>query len=84
MSKGEEKKKERFFHQCQRGRLLEMLSLMAKEEHLRQQQGKEGNKSVRCREGRAVETGLFKEAEAAKGELRSSINQGADEIKERE
>ena len=50
--------------------LLEMLSLMAKEmakeEHLRQQQGKESSKAVRCREGRAVEIGSFKEAEAEK------------------
>ena len=66
---------------------MEMLSLMekemAKEEHLRQQQGKERSKAVRCREGRPVETSSFKEAEAAKGELMSSISQGVDEIKER-
>ena len=40
---------------------------MAKEEHLRQQQGKGDGK------GRTPE--------AAKGELRSSISQGADETK---
>ena len=62
-----------------------MLSLMekemAKEEHLRQQQGKESSIATRCREGRASETGSFKEAEKAKGELRSSISQGVDETK---
>ena len=56
---------------------------MAKEEHLRKQQGKESSKAAICREGQAVETSSFKEAEAAKGELRSSISQGADELKER-
>ena len=64
--------------------LSSMAKEMAKEEHLRQQQGKESSKAVRCKEGRAVETGSFKEAEVAKGELRSSISQGADEIKETE
>ena len=56
---------------------------MEKEEHLRKQQGKESSKAAICREGQAVETSSFKEAKAAKGELRSSISQGADEIKER-
>ena len=54
---------------------------MAKEEHLRQQQDKESSIAARCREGQAAETGSFKEAEAAKGELRSSISLGADETK---
>ena len=54
---------------------------MAKEEHLRQQQDKESSIAARCREGQAAETGSFKEEEAAKGELRSSISQGADETK---
>ena len=49
-----------------------MLSLMAKEmakeEHLRKQQGKESSKAAICREGQAVETSSFKEAEAANTE----------------
>ena len=44
---------------------MEMLSLMAKEmakeEHLRQQQGKESSIAARCREGRATETGSFRQ-----------------------
>ena len=64
---------------------MEILSLMEKEmaneEHLRKQQGKESSIAARCREGRIAETGSFKEAEAAKGELRSSISQGVDETK---
>ena len=60
-----------------------MTTEMEKEEHLRQQQGKESSIAARCRESRAVETSSFKEAKATKGELRSSINQGADELKER-
>ena len=58
-----------------------MAKEMAKEEHLRQQQDKDSSIAVRCREGQAAETGSFKEAEAAKGELRSSISLGADETK---
>ena len=83
MSKGEEEKatvrrgsnkrkdpirqtEEVYCHQCQRGRLLEILSLMEKEA-AKTETGKESSIAARCREGRAAETGSFKE-EAAKGE----------------
>ena len=75
MSKGEEeqtrksregKQRKLDFHQCQRGRLLEILSLMAKDV-AKIETGKESSIATRCREGRAAETGSFKE-EAAKGE----------------
>ena len=70
------KTKEEYCHQCQRGRLLEMFSLMAKEmekeEHLKQQQGKESMRheakavlegSVDWRSGEAAEE--LQEQEAA-------------------
>jgi len=68
-------------HQCQRGRLLEMMSFMAKEitkeEHLKKQQGKESMKHeaeavleglVDWRSGKAAETSEeTEENEMAKG-----------------
>ena len=54
---------------------MEMLSLMAKEEHLKQQQGKEKSK------GRDAAK-ISEVAEAAKREARSSISQGVEDGKE--
>ena len=48
-------------HQCQRGRLLEMLSLMAKEKALKHNEGNGGSKEANEGRGRATEV-----AEAAR------------------